>query len=170
MSSERPSKRSRIARTAGFLDENLPSLHHLSRPPTPSLINVDPTSDMTTTDVGTRCVTEALFPYVLSITDFLVPSSKLLSEIVPVFGLYHAPATAVASTEAHGMSPPSSVLVSASIPSAPRELGSVSSPAPETVSAHLAPTIDVANHALFSSWPRTPTIQCLSSRVLRMHT
>ena len=51
------------------------------------LINVDPSSDMTMTDVGTRCITEGLLPDVLLIIDFLVPYSNLPLEMVPVGGL-----------------------------------------------------------------------------------
>ena len=60
MSSERPSKNNPMRKIAGSLQGKLSSLFHLSRVPTPSLIEIDPSSDnnIATSNAGTRWATK----------------------------------------------------------------------------------------------------------------
>jgi hypothetical protein len=97
-----------------------------------------------------------------------MPSSNLPLEVAAGVAVDHTP-MAVISTEGQGTSP-ISVPVSASIPTAPGQLGSVGSPGTETpltVSTRVPLTTVVANYYSFSQL-RTP--KCLSSKALTMYT
>ncbi|KAF8802274.1 hypothetical protein BYT27DRAFT_6774864 [Phlegmacium glaucopus] len=125
MSDERPSKRHRIDKVTRSVKGNLTSFSNLSRPPTPSPIDMDSIPDV---------------HMALATTDALAAGiSDLPPNIIPAVGVDHAPAIVVASTEASTVSPPSSVPFSASIPAVRRQLGSVSRSGPETLPTHMSP-------------------------------
>ncbi|KAF8805112.1 hypothetical protein BYT27DRAFT_7297183 [Phlegmacium glaucopus] len=117
MSSERPSKNNRVARS---FKKHLSSLFHSKRPPTPSSIEVGSSSGnhMAAADAGT---------------------SNLPLEMVPVVSVDRTLATAVASTEAYAVSSPISIPISASGPAVPRQLGSAGSQGPEILPMHTSP-------------------------------
>ena len=162
-SSERPSKGDRITKTVRSFKGKVSSLFNLSRPRIPLSVNVDPTDDnyIATTDAGTRWVTESCRQTCIDWDPCLQVICRLK------LPLDHTP-MAVISTERQGTSP-ISVPVSASIPTAPRELGSVGSPGTEnplTVSNRIPLTIVVAKCYSFSQL-RTP--KCRSSKAFTMY-
>ncbi|KAF8805725.1 hypothetical protein BYT27DRAFT_6654042 [Phlegmacium glaucopus] len=123
MSDERPSTRHRIGKVARYVKGKLTSLSKLSRPPAVPSIDMDSVPDhhIATTDTLTAGTSDLPFNMIL------------------VAGVDHAPTIGVASTEASTVSSPTSVPFSASIPVVHRELGSVSSLAPETLPTHMSP-------------------------------
>ncbi|KAF8802732.1 hypothetical protein BYT27DRAFT_7215115 [Phlegmacium glaucopus] len=117
MSDERPSTRHRIDKVARYAKGKSTSLPKLSRPPTLSSIDMDsmPDDHMATIDAPAA------------------GTNDLPLNVIPVAGVDRAPTIGVVSTEASTVSSPTSVPFSASIPVVHRELGSVSSLAPETL-------------------------------------
>ena len=137
MSSETPFKTNRIRKIAGSFKVKLSSLLHLSRAPTPSSIEMDPSSDY-----PTRRATESFTPTFHWNSLVFLRISPL--NVVPVVGVDHAPTTAFA-TEVFSGSP-----ISASVP---KQLSSASGRVLETlptVSDQPALTIIVANYWSFS--------------------
>ena len=146
MSSEKPSKNSRIDKVARSLEGKFNSLLHSSRSPS---IALDPNSgnqnkNNSTRDAGTRWVTEFYFTIFIA-QNFLIISSHLLANVVPV-GIDHAPATAEADTAS--------------------SLKQISSSAPETVSIYQVFMAVATNYCSFSTCPRPLMIHCLSSKAL----